>query len=151
MKLTFPTQEEFYRVWQLDEANMNTMQGEIRLDLPRLQVSVKLNDDTFVGSFLLFNIDKENHKAEFGIHIFEPRGTLIAAKAFRKFAKDVFEAFELNRIYARIHADNKRSLSCAERIGFEYEGTEKQSLFCCGKFKDVVVMSILKGDFEKKF
>jgi RimJ/RimL family protein N-acetyltransferase len=100
---------------------------------------------------IVFNIQPAHRKAEFGIFIFDPRGRALVAPAFKQFIKDAFGRLNLNRIYARIHSDNEKSLDCAEAAGFVYEGTERQSLFCCGRFKDVVVMSLLREEFERRW
>jgi RimJ/RimL family protein N-acetyltransferase len=146
MKLVPLNQEEMDYVDSLDDSM--TM-GEICSYLPWLRVGIKTNDDELVGTLTLFNINGHSHKAEFGIHIFNPKGTLLTIRAFREFIKEAFQRLDLNRIYARIHHDNERCLRCAEYVGFRYEGTEKQSLLVCGKYKDVIVMAILKEEFKR--
>jgi RimJ/RimL family protein N-acetyltransferase len=143
MKLEILTPEE-ERI--IDELNDPFMIGETCLYLPRIKVGIKLDDGTLVGMLILFNVQFDHRKAEFGIQIIDSRGTLLAVKAFKQFIKDVFEWGNLNRVYSRIQHDNERCLSCAKRVGFQYEGTERRSLFVNGVWKDVVVMSILREE-----
>jgi hypothetical protein len=123
--------------------------GELCEYLPWIRVGIRLDDNTLVGSITLFNINGFSHKAEFGMHIIHPKGTLVAAKAAKQFIKEAFERLNLNRIYARVHHDNTQCLNCIERFGFKFEGTERQSLLVCGKYKDILVYSILKSDIER--
>lgn len=123
--------------------------SEVHEDMQRYKVGIKLDDGTLVGMMILFNISETHQKAEFGIRIIESRGVPVAAKAFVGFISDIFNKTPLNRIYMRIHSDNKRCLSNAERIGLRYEGTEREALCIDGKFKDVIVMSVLRSDYER--
>lgn len=145
MKVTLLTQEEMDYI---DNINDPITITEIYPHLPKFRVGIRLDDNTLIGTMILFNISTENHKAEFGIHIFK-LGTFLYREMLKQvvgFLDESFKQLNLNRIYARIHSDNKRSISCAKKIGFSYEGTEKQSLLVCNKYKDIVVMSLLKNE-----
>ena len=146
MKTTLLSPEELQYIDSLDDPQ--TL-GEICEYLPCIRVGIRLDDNTLLGTMTLFNINPQSHKAEFGMHIIDSRGTLGAAAEARKFIKEAFERLDLNRIYIRVHHDNKRCLSCVKRFGFQFEGTEKQSLLVCGEFKDIHVYSILRSDFER--
>ena len=148
MKLTELTNEEKEYIDNIDDPI--TVTEIYPCFPPPIRLGIRLNDDALVGTIILFNINGKCRKAEIGIHIFDPRGTLIGYKVLKRFIAEAFKNLPLNRIYARIHSDNERCLRCAKYIGFQQEGTERQSLFVCDKFKDIVVMSILKDDIQKE-
>lgn len=145
MKITFLTPEEQKYI---DSIKDPFLVGERCNYLPWWRFGIRLNDNTLVGSIIIFNISGESRKAEIGMHIFDSRGTLVAYKAFREFVKEVFNRLDLNRIYVKIHSDNKRCLSCIKRAGFIYEGTERQALLVDGQYKDIMVFSQIKNDMK---
>ena len=146
MKTTLLSPEELEYIDNLDDPQ--TL-GEICEYLPCIRVGIRLDDNTLLGTMTLFNINPQSHKAEFGMHILDSRGTLGAAREAKKFLKEAFERLNLNRIYIRVHYDNERCLSCVKRFGFRYEGTERQSLLVCGEYKDILVFSILREEWLK--
>lgn len=145
MKLTFLTQEE-----EENLPNKNPfLMGERCEYLPWFLLGIRLDDNTLVGTLMIFNINGISRKAEIGMNVFHPRGTLIAYKAFRELVNESFKRLNLNRIYVRVHSDNARCLSCIKRSGFIFEGKERQALYIDGKFKDIMVFSQIRDDFER--
>jgi RimJ/RimL family protein N-acetyltransferase len=114
-----------------------------------IRVGIRLDDNTLIGVMSLFNVNPLSRKAEFGLTVFKLNTFLYHAMypEVRTFLEECFKRLDLNRIYVKIHSDNTRCLSSAKKMGFRYEGTEKQSLLVCGKYKDIVTMAILKNEF----
>jgi len=48
----------------------------------------------------------------------------------------------------RVHADAARGIRCYEKIGFQREGTLRESVFRAGAYRDMVLMSILATEFD---
>jgi RimJ/RimL family protein N-acetyltransferase len=146
MKVTHltPEEQEFIK-----GQNDPLLLGERCEYLPWFIVGIRLDDNTLVGTMILFNISGQSKKAEIGMNIFNSRGTLIAYKAFKEFVKESFERLNLNRIYAKVHSDNKRCISCLKRSGFFYEGTEREALLVDGVYKDVLIFSQIRKDLER--
>lgn len=55
----------------------------------------------------------------------------------------------LHRIWARILKDNVASQRLCEKCGYKKEGILRESVYKNGEYKDQVVMSILRKDFDK--
>ncbi len=148
MKLTFLTTEENAGLDLSDPLFLTE-----KYDPQEYRFGIRYDDNTLVGVIFLFNFMNQCRKAEIGLMIFpehrNPAGERTAYKAFKEFIPAVFEIGSLNRIYARVHADNKPCLSCIERLGFKYEGTERQTLLVNGVFKDIKVFSIIKNDLKE--
>ena len=54
----------------------------------------------------------------------------------------------MNRVSARIITDNTRSRALIERLGFTLEGVHRQGYKLYGTYKDLVVYSLLRAEWE---
>lgn len=103
-----------------------------------------------VGSVFIKNIDREARKGEYGIFIGEEcaRGKGMGSEAARLMVQYGFETLELNRIYLSVFATNKSAIASYQRAGFRQEGTLRQDFFAGGQFQDVVLMAMLREEWE---
>ena len=101
-----------------------------------------------IGNVYLTGINYINRTAESHILIGEKDfwGQGYGKEALIEILKYGFEERGLNRIEAHINADNIASLRMHEMCGYKKEGVLRQAIYKNGRFKDVVVMSILKGE-----
>lgn len=60
--------------------------------------------------------------------------------------KFAFDEMNLRKIKALVFSDNDKAIKMYEKWGFKEEGILKEEIFKGGKFKDVVVMSILGSE-----
>ena len=60
-----------------------------------------------------------------------------------------FATLNLNRIWLRVHADNPRAVRVYEKVGMTHEGCYRQGIYKKGAFVDVLLMSILRSEWEK--
>ena len=65
---------------------------------------------------------------------------LLAAFAFRR--------MNLNRLYLYVCAENGRAIRCYEQNGFTREGVLRQQIYVDGHYADVIVMGLLKAEYE---
>jgi diamine N-acetyltransferase len=104
---------------------------------------------TLIGSCGFFNFDKRNACAEFGIMIGEKaywnRG--LGSESVRLLADYGFHTLNLNRIYLRVLETNPRAIRAYENAGFSHEGRQRQADFRDGKYIDLLVMSLLVGEY----
>ena len=54
----------------------------------------------------------------------------------------------LHRVFLRVHADNARGIRCYQKVGFQMEGTLRESVFQQGAYHDMLVMGILTTEFQ---
>jgi RimJ/RimL family protein N-acetyltransferase len=59
-----------------------------------------------------------------------------------------FEELKLNRIELEVFVDNERAVKSYKKNGFVEEGIKRQAGFVQGKRKDIMMMSILKSEFD---
>ena len=104
-----------------------------------------------VGSVFIKNIDRESKKGEYGIFIGEEaaRGKGIGSDAARLILSYGFEELELNRIYLSVFAENRIAIESYKRAGFKEEGLLREDYCADGKYDDIVLMAILRNEWEK--
>lgn len=59
-----------------------------------------------------------------------------------------FETLNLNRIYLRVYAGNKRAIRAYEKVGFVHEGRMRQAVYKHGSYSDVLYMSVLREEWD---
>ncbi len=62
--------------------------------------------------------------------------------------KHGFNTLNLNRIFLRVYESNKRAVRSYEKAGFVHEGRMRQAQFSDGKYEDVLLMSVLRSEWQ---
>ncbi len=57
-----------------------------------------------------------------------------------------FSEMNLHRIELWVHAENARARHVYEKVGFREEGVRREAFFKHGKYRDMVLMSLLEGE-----
>ena len=104
-----------------------------------------------VGSVFIKNIDCESKKGEYGIFIGEEaaRGRGIGSDAARLILSYGFKEIGLNRIYLSVFAKNRIAIESYKRAGFREEGMLREDYYADGQYDDILLMSILRKEWEK--
>lgn len=108
-------------------------------------------DGPLLGHVGLYEIDHRVRQAEFAVMLGERAcwGKGIG-KAVTAWAVDYgFSALNLNRVHLSVLADNTRAVGLYEGLGFEHEGVLRQAQFKGGRYRDVVLMSVLAADWAR--
>jgi RimJ/RimL family protein N-acetyltransferase len=58
-----------------------------------------------------------------------------------------FDTLNLNRIFLRVDADNLGGIRAYEKAGFIHEARLRQADFREGKYRDDLIMSVLRSDW----
>ncbi|MFX1268439.1 MAG: GNAT family N-acetyltransferase [Promethearchaeota archaeon] len=59
-----------------------------------------------------------------------------------------FNTLNLNRIELIVYDFNIRAMNCYKKVGFIEEGHKRQATFKNGKYHDVIIMSLLREEWE---
>ncbi|MEJ5241202.1 MAG: GNAT family protein [Anaerolineales bacterium] len=120
---------------------------------PERPLAIEVRDGEswkLIGNCGLFNIDWKNSSAELGIFIGDKscwnRG--FGSEAVRLLARHAFETLNLHRVYLRVYEFNARAIRAYEKAGFVLEGRMRQALYREGKYHDVLLMSILRSEWQ---
>lgn len=107
-------------------------------------------NDKIVGVIYLLNIDWISRSADFGIFVGEPnlRGKGIGKKATKEMLKHGFYDMNLNRIQLKVLENNRHALNLYSKIGFKEEGLLRKSIFKNNEFHNLIIMSILRHEFD---
>jgi len=116
-----------------------------------LVIDRKVGEDwRVIGNSGFFDFDWVARSAEVGIMIGDKTvwnqgyGTDVMTLLLRH----GFETLNLNRIYLRVYAENKRAIRTYEKVGFVHEGRMRQAVYKHGSYSDVLYMSVLREEWN---
>ncbi len=113
--------------------------------------SIRLcGSNKIIGTCQLYSIDWVNRSAELQIRIgdYNYQGKGLGRQALLMLLRNGFKDLNLHRIYLRVFENNERAIRLYKSIGFKVEGTLRDADFLDGKYLDIIMMSILKNEFE---
>ena len=113
--------------------------------------AIETLDGDLVGDCGLRKIDWKSRKAEFFITIGEKQfwDKGFGADTLKLISRLAFDKMNLNRVWLTVLLDNPRAVRCYEKCGFAREGLLRQESFVDGKYRDVLMMAILREDYER--
>lgn len=101
----------------------------------------------FIGLIGFNNIDLTNKRIEMGYWLsqhYQHKG--IITLSCKVLIHHAFTELDINRIQIRVAKGNFKSMRVPERLGFIYEGTERDGELLADGFTDVNVYSLLKRE-----
>lgn len=113
-------------------------------------VMCRLDDGTPFGTITLMHIDRDNGSAGVGIAIGDKSmwGKGYGTDAMRALLDFGFGELRLERIWLDVYDFNKRARRSYEKAGFSAEGVQRHAHYSEGKYQDVVLMSILRHEWQ---
>lgn len=72
------------------------------------------------------------------------------SEAIKVLQKFVFEELNLNRLELEVYEYNERAYKSYVKCGFKEEGRYRNKIYKKGKYWDVICMSILKDEFDRR-
>jgi ribosomal-protein-serine acetyltransferase len=123
-----------------------------------LEKPVSIRDEVFViwykhefaGLIGFKDADRINDKIEIGYWLIEKlTGKGIATVAVRKMVNLAFRNMEMNRIQIRCGVGNKKSSAIPRRLGFSFEGVERNGERHNHSYIDLEVFSLLKREWAE--
>lgn len=105
-------------------------------------------DNSLIGTICLFNISKENHRAEMGYELspdFQGQGLM--QEAFIRVVDYAFNTLQLHSLQAEVNPANTKSINLLERNQFIREAYFKENFFYEGRYLDSAIYSLINpGD-----
>lgn len=114
-----------------------------------IHVAVTDENDNYLGTVSLKNINKEEQSAEYAISMCKfSHGTGAAKFATEKILELGFEDLALHRIYLNVLSENIRANKFYQKCNFIYEGEFKDAILIRGEFKDLKWYRMLKNEYR---
>lgn len=104
-----------------------------------------------IGTVGLNNIDYKNQKAELGILIgeFSEQSKGYGFEAISKLLVYAFNEMNMQKISLQTFYDNIKAINLYKKNGFKEDGVLRNEIYKNGKFKDVIVMSLLREEWKE--
>lgn len=114
--------------------------------------AIETLEGVYLGNIGLHRINWKDRNAEVGIVIGkkEDWDKGYGTDAVLTLLDFAFNRMNLHRIYLRVWDFNLRAIKSYEKCGFKKEGILREGHFDNGKYHDVVMMGILKEEFNSK-
>lgn len=104
----------------------------------------------YIGAVGFHDISADHRRAEMGYALAKPVwGRGIATEAALAITRYGFETLRLHRVYATHYLDNPASGAVLKKCGLRPEGLQPKHVLRFGTFRDVVMMGLLREDWEK--
>ena len=111
------------------------------------------NTKIYIGNVSLTEIDYDNKHCKYGRFLGNEKffnknyGQFMLYEIF----KYAYYKIKLNKCYTHVFEDNLQSINSNLKFGMKKEGILRNNVFRNKKFKNVVVFSMLKKEFERKY
>ena len=112
---------------------------------------INLNDNEYLGTASLKNIDLDNKSAEYAVVLRKKaQGHGIAYAATILLLKKAFSEYGLHRVYLNVLANNTNAINFYEKVGFKFEGEFREHLIINGKLVNLKWYSMLDYEFNRE-
>jgi len=124
--------------------------GEISSEKDDYMFAIELKDEkVFIGTIAVYLVNWKNGTCHVGISIgpdFQGKG--YGTDAMKVLLDFIFNYMNVNKVKLQVFGYNKRAIGSYEKCGFQLEGTLREELFRFGKHHDILVMGLLRKDWE---
>lgn len=114
-------------------------------------IEVHHRDDwVMIGNCGLHVIDWRIRSAEAGIFIGDPSNWNkgYGTEVMRLLLRHGFYTLNLNRIALEVFQTNPRAIRAYEKAGFVQEGRKRQGMYRDGEYIDILLMSVLRSEWQ---
>lgn len=119
---------------------------------PEVWLKAITYDSRLIGYAVIESIDETNRKCELVIIIGESdyweKG--IGSFVLQKMLEHTFVTLQMHRVWAVTSRNNERSEKLLKKAGFTHEGVMREPIIIDGKFKDLLMYSILENEYKPK-
>lgn len=115
-----------------------------------VQLAIETKEGVHIGNLGLHDPHPEHRTAVLGIVIGEKDywSNGYGTDAIVTVLRFGFSEMNLNRVSLHVFEFNERAIACYTKCGFQIEGRLRQNYFGEGRYWDVIVMGVLRGEFE---
>lgn len=105
-----------------------------------------------IGNCGVFDIEMIHRSAELGIMIGDRAewNKGYGAETMTLLLRHCFGTLNLHRAFLRVYADNVRAVRSYEKAGFVLEGRLREAVYKHGRYDDVLLMSVLRSEWDSR-
>ncbi len=142
LSMRYPTSRAAEERWLRDRPANDFVNG--------LSLAIETKDGVHIGNLGLHDVNAEDHKASLGIMIGDKEywANGYGTDAIVTLLRFGFGEMNLNRIWLHTFDFNERAQACYRKCGFTEEGRLRQHYYSMGRYWDVVVMAVLRPEFD---
>lgn len=113
----------------------------------------RVKDRQLIGSCRLNSINFVYRNAELQIRIAaeSERGRGFGSDAVQLLLRFAFDDLNLNKVFLNVFSTNIGAIKVYEKSGFRQEGELEQHVFIDGCYLNVIIMAILRKEYEKLY
>lgn len=147
------TDPEITRFFRFDASKIsidgcNTFIEKARSDPNTVHFAIADEQDEYLGTISLKDIDQEKKQAEYAISTRKKaHGSGAALEATRLILAYAFEGLGLDRVYLNVLTENGRANAFYRKAGFRFDRVEKDALQIRGVFKDLNWYELSKAKY----
>lgn len=110
-------------------------------------------NNQLIGSCQLYHVNFISRNAELQIRIaaMNDQGQGFGSDAIQLLLKFAFADINLNKVYLNVFSTNERAIKAYQKCGFRQEGELREHAFIDGEYLNIIVMAILKKEYEKQY
>ena len=142
LSLRYPVSRDAERRW-LEAAPENGYAHGVRL-------AIETTGGVHIGNLDLHSVHADDRSAGLGIMIGDKNywSNGYGSDAIVTLLRFAFGEMNLHRVWLHVFEFNERALACYKRCGFQPEGTLRDHYYAEGRYWDVVVMGVLRDEFD---
>ncbi|MCG8332768.1 MAG: GNAT family N-acetyltransferase [Chitinophagales bacterium] len=110
---------------------------------------VKSRNNQTIGFVILGGMASHNQSIEFRRIVINEKGKGYGRKVIQSIKKYCFEELKCHRLWLDVLENNVRARHLYKTEGFVEEGILRECLLLNGKFQSLVLMSILKNEYDE--
>lgn len=111
-------------------------------------LSILDKNSELVGFVILAGITNKNRSIEFKRIVVSKKSKGYGSKAIELIKHRCFEKYNCNRLWLDVFEFNQRAIDVYEKLGFHKEGVLRECILTAQGFKSLVVMSLLKNEYD---
>ena len=123
---------------------------EMRADRSQMVFAIETDSGQHIGNLALMDLNWKDRSAELGIVVGDKSqwGRGYAQDAIRTLLAFAFGEMNLHRVCLHVYADHEPAIHAYRKCGFVEEGRLRDDIYAEGRYHDMLVMGILKREFE---
>jgi len=113
---------------------------------------IEVNDKVIIGTIRLKIVNMISRRADISIGIFNPifRDKGLGTESLKLLIDFAFNTMNFLSLELKVFTNNKRAISCYEKLGFKKVGVRRKADFVDGKYLDDLVMDLLIEEWKNE-